>query len=97
MAKLVITSPARRDLKEIFKEISRKGYPETARNYVRKLREKCHIVAQNPKAFRERNDISEGLHVFPVDNYVILYRIRDKTVAVTRIIHASLDITKDLD
>ncbi len=97
MVKLVITAPARRDLKGIFKEIARKGRPETARNYVRKLREKCLIVAHNTKAFRERVDISKGLRVFPVGNYVILYRTRGGAMPVTRIVHAALDITKDLD
>jgi toxin ParE1/3/4 len=82
---------ARRDLRDIGDDIARDDR-EAARRFVRLLREKCALLAQNPRIGRERPELRPGLQSFPVQSYVILYHVLDQTVEIVNVVHGSRDI-----
>ena len=51
-----------------------------------------HFLDDNPKIGRERNDIKKGLRYFPVDNYLVLYRIIKAGIEIVRVIHGARKI-----
>lgn len=57
---------ARRDLRDIGDDIARDDR-EAARRFVRSLREKCALLARNPRIGRERPELRPGLRSFPAD------------------------------
>ena len=91
MTRPIITSEAEEDIVEILAYISLDNYEASVAFYGR-LIEQLGILAENPKAGRERREISEGVRSFPFGNYVIFYRIWAGEVAVTRVIHGSRDL-----
>jgi toxin ParE1/3/4 len=53
--------------------------------------EKCHLLATTPKIGRARFDIADGLRVFPMGGYVIVYHEAAYGIHVLRVIHAARD------
>jgi toxin ParE1/3/4 len=52
----------------------------------------CNLLAENPHIGRERPDIAPGLRYFPVEKYLILYRVEDATVEIVRVLHGARKI-----
>jgi toxin ParE1/3/4 len=89
--KLRIRPEARQDLRNIGDYIAHDNR-QAARQFVTMLRGRCAFLAENPRVGRERSDLCEGLRSFPVQNYVIFYRILDQMVEIVNVIHGSRDI-----
>lgn len=51
-------------------------------------------IAAHPMAGVLRDDISPGLRVFVVGNYLICYRVTSDSVRVVRVFHAAQDILR---
>lgn len=80
------------DLKEIYDYIVEDS-PAKAKEFISFLREKCRFLADNPFAGRIRQEIRHDLRSFPVQRYVIFYRVLlDETVEIVSIVHGSRDI-----
>ncbi|MGH7117056.1 MAG: type II toxin-antitoxin system RelE/ParE family toxin [Stellaceae bacterium] len=47
-----------------------------------------------PRLGRGRNDLRRGLRSYPVENYVIFYRIDGVDVIIQRVLHARRDIRR---
>ena len=91
MTKPIITAEAEEDIDEILGYISLDNFDASVAFYDR-LMERFQILAANPKAGRERLDVSEGLRSFPFGSYLIFYRIWAGTVAITRVLHSARDL-----
>ncbi len=89
--KLRFRPEARRDLQNIGDYIARDDR-EAARRFVKSLREKCALLARNPHIGRERPDLRPGLRSFPVQSYIILYRVLDQSVEIVNVVHGSRNI-----
>lgn len=86
-----IAPRARADLKSIYRYIARDN--QRAAGRLRELfLQKFRLLAQQPYMGETRSDLSEGLRMFTVGNYVILYRPAPRGVAIVRVIHAARDI-----
>ena len=91
MTEPIITPEAEKDIDEILAYISLDNYDASVTFYGRLIIQLA-MLTDNPKAGRERREISEGVRSFPFGNYVIFYRIWAGEVAVTRVIHGARDL-----
>jgi toxin ParE1/3/4 len=53
-------------------------------------------LARFPNLGRERDDLAPGLRSHPVGQHVCFYRVDERTITITRILHAKMDATKHL-
>jgi len=64
---------------------------------LRLLRARMKEIAKNPEIYRLRPEIGAEARLVTVANYVILFRIRQKTVRIERVVHGSRDLLPLLD
>jgi len=91
MAKYIITSEAERDIDEVLAYIASDNYDASLLFYNR-LVELFEMLGVNPKAGRERPELSEKLRNFPLGNYLIFYRVWTGKIAITRVLHSARDL-----
>lgn len=96
MSKPFFSHPARRDLLEILEYIA-KDNPQAAVTFVKKLEDKCFDLARNPDMGFLRDELTPGLRVWPVGNYLIFYRPVTDGIDVIRVIHGARDLDKLFD
>jgi toxin ParE1/3/4 len=53
-------------------------------------------LAQNPRAGRDRPEISKTARSFPEGRHVIFYRINGKAVYISAVLHQSMDVSGHL-
>lgn len=56
-----------------------------------RLEHAIEILADNPRAGRERDDIDRDVRSFPVGSYIVFYRIFHREIAIIRVLHAARD------
>jgi toxin ParE1/3/4 len=91
MSRPIITPEAEEDIDDLLSYIASDNFEVSILFYDRMLGTFETLVA-NPRAGRERPDISEGLRCFPFGNYLIFYRIWAGEVAITRVLHSARDL-----
>jgi plasmid stabilization system protein ParE len=68
---------------------------EKNRSATRKLSSGLHatfrFLGRNPSSGELRSDLGEGLRIFTHRNYVIIFRSKNKSVEIVRIIHGARD------
>jgi toxin ParE1/3/4 len=88
---LKFTLIARDDLDTIWEYIAETN-PSAATRILQKLMDKCRVLGENPFLGRQRDELATGLRSFPVQNYVIFYRVSADNVEIIRILNAARDI-----
>jgi toxin ParE1/3/4 len=91
MDKLFVTRVAQADIDEVLAFISDVDFDASVTFHARLLGQ-FRMLADNPKAGRERDEISPGLRSFPLGNYLIFYRVWAGEVAIARVIHSARDL-----
>jgi plasmid stabilization system protein ParE len=84
------------DLEEIAEYIAQDS-PRHAARMLRLLRARLKEIARNPKIYRLRPEIGADARLATVGNYVILFRIRQNTVRIERVVHGSRELLMVLD
>ena len=90
MPRLRFSSDARDDLKEIARYIAR-DKPIAARRWVARIKDKCHLLANNPEIGDPCEDLGENVRCSYVGNYVIFFRRVDACVEISRVIRGDRD------
>ena len=54
------------------------------------------MLSDYPEAGRVRVEVDAQLRTFPIDQYLIFYRVSPGVLEIVRILHAARDITADL-
>ncbi|MHB9074674.1 MAG: type II toxin-antitoxin system RelE/ParE family toxin [Desulfobaccales bacterium] len=89
---IIIKRPlARSDLAEIWDYIADDNEVR-ADVFVDNIDQKFQALASNPNMGRSRDELEEGLRSFPVDRYVIFYRVMPGGVEIVRVVHGSRDL-----
>lgn len=92
MAKLVFAPLAEQDLDDILTCIAR-DKPEAAVKWVRKIREKCGLLAANPEIGEQRPEFKTGeFRCSLVGSYVIFYRPISDGIEIARVVRGERDI-----
>jgi toxin ParE1/3/4 len=84
------------DLEEIGDFIARDS-PRQALRMVRLLRAKFKVIARQPSLYRLRPEIAPDVRISIVGQYVILFRIRNRTVRIERVLHGNRNLPDLMD
>lgn len=90
MGTVLFTSLARKDLKEM-RDFIAQDKPMAASKYLAIIKQKCELLANYPTLGVQRQEYC-GLYKFPIDNYLIFYRISTNGIDIIRILHSSRDV-----
>ena len=84
-----------RDLENIYAYISEQsGFSERAWAYMEKLKLKCQELATSPLRGRQRNDLMNGLRIYPLDQRTVAAFLVDEseqTVCILNIFYGGRD------
>lgn len=70
--------------------------PVTAGRYLRRIYAAMESLKYNPRRYRVRREILDGIRVMPVGSALIVYEIEDEHVHVLRLFTAGQDYTRIL-
>lgn len=86
MPRIVRSPRAREDLIELWTHIAADN-PPAADRMLDRIEAKLHLLAATPRLGPVRPDIAEGLRLFPIRRYVVLYRELPDGIEVVRVVH----------
>ena len=84
--RIVLTPRAQEDLIEIWSHIAADN-PAAADQMLGAIGVKLDMLAASPRLGPARPDIAEGLRLFPIKRYVVLYRALPDGIEVVRVVH----------
>jgi plasmid stabilization system protein ParE len=79
------------DLEEIAEYIAQDS-PRHAARMLRVIHARMKKIAQQPEIYRLRPEIGAEARLATVGNYIILFRIRQDTVRIERVVHGGRDL-----
>ncbi|MHC5597495.1 MAG: type II toxin-antitoxin system RelE/ParE family toxin [Nostoc sp.] len=91
MSRYVLTIPAKQDLKDITRYITRFN-PNAARKFNEKMKQQCKLLADFPNMGQSCDNFGNGLRSFLVEDYLIFYRPIDDGVEVVRLVSGYRDV-----
>jgi len=91
MLKLIISPQAREDLFDIWFYIAEDSTTNADR-FIDKLTQKYRWLAEFPEAGMLRNELDANLQSFPMDRYVLYYKVMNETLELVRVLHSSRNI-----
>ncbi len=91
MANYIITSSAERDIDEILRFIAVDDL-DAAIAFFDRLIDRFEMLAENPRAGRDRTELKHDLRSFPEGNYPVFYREWAGIVAIVRVLHGARDL-----
>ena len=93
MARVLLTSQARDDLKAIGRHIAQQSQSrETALRFLDRINTKCDLYAAQPLMGEARPDLAEDVRCFPVADYIVFYRPLSDGILVLTVVHGARDI-----
>lgn len=84
------------DLEEIADYIAQDS-PKHALLVIKRLRAGFAEIARQPQLYRLRPELAPDARIAPIGSYIILFRIRDNTVRIERVVHGSRDLVLVLE
>ena len=94
--KLFVTPLAQADLNHILDQIA-ETRPMTAVAVMKRIRKKCELLATQPEMGQLRPEFPGNYRSFPVQRWVIFYRLEHETVEIHRVLDGSRDLDSLLD
>ena len=96
--RLIYSESARQDLGDVYDGVVSASFsPESAREQVRRIRERIRALKIFPQRYPKYDESRYGeLRFFPVDNYLVFYRpeAESSDVVVARVLYGGIDIRK---
>lgn len=83
---------AETDLDELWFYVASNSSIEIADRLVDSLTTRFFLLATHPRAGRQRDDLWPGMRIFPVGDYVVLYRVEGSDVVIDRVVRGSRDL-----
>jgi toxin ParE1/3/4 len=93
MATVIKSPDAERDVLEIWVYVAERNF-DAADDLVATFNEKLSLLAEFPGLGAEREDLHPGLRMFPVGNYLLLYRIIPGGIELVRVAHGARDLIR---
>lgn len=91
-----LTNTAYADLKSIAEYTQTTWGIEQRREYLSRLDQSFHMIAENVGIGRNCDHIREGYYSRPVGKHLVFYRVENETVMIVRILHQSMDVDRQL-
>jgi toxin ParE1/3/4 len=86
--RLLLSPRAQLDLEEIGDYIARDN-PARALSFLEELKAHCERISAMPGAYPAREDLGIGIRMAVHGRYLILFRFRDDSVRVERVLHSA--------
>ncbi len=83
---------ARADLVELWFYVAGDRSIEAADRLVDSITARFFLLSTHPRVGRRRDDLRPGLRVFPVGDFLVLYRIEGDDVLIQRVVRGSMDL-----
>ena len=83
---------AEADLHELWFCVASASSVEISDRLVDSLTARFFLLAAHPRAGRQRDDLLSGMRIFPVADYVVLYRVEEDDVLIQRVVRGSRDL-----
>jgi toxin ParE1/3/4 len=91
MSSYRLARPAKADLDEIWLFIAQDAGLETADRFIDAITDRFVMLAGMPEAGRLADHIEQDVRVFPVEMYLIYYRISPGWISIARVVHGMRD------
>ena len=91
MSRIKFTTATIQDLEEIYNYIAADNVA-AAERLANRLRQRWHMIADNPQIGHRRDDLLKNLRSSTEGNYVIFYRPLKPGIEIVRVLHTSKDI-----
>jgi toxin ParE1/3/4 len=90
----IVAPQAATDLDAIWYYIAREsGSTDRADRVVEAITERFYLLSTHPRLGRKRDDLRPDLRSFPVDDYIIIYRITEMDdVVISYVLHSRRDL-----
>ncbi len=95
MAQLIFAPRAIRDLAQLQDYIAGDN-PEAADRWIAYLEEQCNLLASHPRMGVRRPSFGVGIRVWPVRDYLILYRETRSEIRIAHIVSSKQEIRRRL-
>ena len=97
MKPFALTQKAKADLRSIAIYTEGRWGRDQRNLYLKQLDDAFHLLAENPQAGTECDDIRAGYRKFPQGSHIIFYRIApDTMLEIVRVLHKSMDAESKL-
>ncbi len=85
------SSASESDLTEIAMYIGRDN-PEAAMRLLERFQRTLEMLLKNPLVGQSRDDLAPGLRLYPVQNYLLLYRVAPDGIDLLRVLHGARNV-----
>ncbi len=82
---------ARADLGEIWDYLAERS-EKTADQKLDRIKATCQLFVDTPELGRRREEFRAGLRSFPIDSYLIFYRVGIERVDILRVLHGARNL-----
>lgn len=96
MAEVRLRPRARADIDAIWDYTITTWGVQQARYYVNGLRDVCTKLADNPELGKCRDELYNGLRVYPSGKHLVFYLVMENGIDVVRILQGSMDVRRHL-
>jgi toxin ParE1/3/4 len=93
MARAILSTRARVDVEEIWQFIAAHRV-SAADKQIDRFDQAILLLLEHSGAGQKREDLAPGLRMYPIGNYLILYKPTDFGIEVVRIAHGARDLVK---
>ncbi|MEG5045781.1 type II toxin-antitoxin system RelE/ParE family toxin [Microcoleus sp. B4-C1] len=90
MSRYTLSAPAKQDLRELTNYLLQFS-ANAANHFLNVFQEKFRLLADFPEMGRSREELAPSLRSFPVDKYVIFYRIIKNGIQIERVLSGYRD------
>jgi toxin ParE1/3/4 len=95
-SRLILSPEARKDLTSILRYTGEQWGLDQLQVYRAKLTDALQLIEQNPRLGHTSPDLPDTHRLFFVGAHVIIYRLRDDTTQIVRILHQRMSIPRHL-
>lgn len=91
---LTLSPKARQDFIDILRFTGETWGEKQLLIYRDRINEALHAISCNPKLGHPRNDLPPTHHAYLVGSHIIIYRLRENRIAVVRILHQRMSLSR---
>lgn len=93
----IVRSPlTKHDVKAIWRYGVEKWGEDRANAYVWQLDAAIQMLTENPKIGKPQEHIRAGYRCIRVNRHMLYYRLKGKTITITRVLHERMEVGPDL-
>jgi toxin ParE1/3/4 len=86
------TAPASRDIESIIDFVADNSSFDVAERLLNRINEKCKTLTDFPNMGRRRDELTPSVRSFPIDDYLIFYRLIEKGIEILRVVSGYRDL-----